>query len=73
MGLTAPSGPFQVSSLTLEIPVRTPTTFSENKFRINGKAALDLQTVLFNVYYPSQNTDAASKVGKKDGPLWLNR
>lgn len=71
MGLSAPNGTYQVSSLTLEIPVRQPRTFSADKFKLNGKPALNLETVLFNVYYPSETGN--SKVGKKEGALWLNR
>ncbi|KAK4659052.1 hypothetical protein QC762_106890 [Podospora pseudocomata] len=53
--LTPYSGPYQVAFLEIEVPVRSPRHFSHIKR--NGSYALKLDTVLFAVYYPTDNSD----------------
>lgn len=45
------SGPYSVGVMDIEVPVREPRHFSEIKRE--HKHLLELETVLFSVYYPS--------------------
>ncbi|KAH4189334.1 hypothetical protein HBH42_142470 [Parastagonospora nodorum] len=45
------SGPYSVGSMEIEIPVENPRTISHIKR--NGRHLLQLETVLFNLYYPA--------------------
>ena len=45
------SGPYSVGMMDIEVPAREPRTFSDIKQ--NGRHLLELETVLFTVYYPS--------------------
>jgi platelet-activating factor acetylhydrolase len=45
------SGPYSVGMMDIEVPAREPRTFSEIKR--NHMHLLELETVLFSVYYPS--------------------
>ncbi|KDN43948.1 hypothetical protein K437DRAFT_294983 [Tilletiaria anomala UBC 951] len=61
MPLSAPTGPYLVSTLEIEVPVREARTFSASHFRLpSGKAALKLQTVLFTLYYPYSRANGAA-------------
>lgn len=66
MPLSVPSGPFAISTLTLELPARKPQSFYPSRFRLNGKEVFKLQTVLVTLFYPIQQKEAA-----KDGISWL--
>ncbi|KAL5411633.1 hypothetical protein PMIN04_010162 [Paraphaeosphaeria minitans] len=49
--LPAPSGPYSVGSMTVEVPVPSPRPISD--IRRDGKHLLRLETVLFTLYYPA--------------------
>jgi len=69
------SGPYSVGMLDIEIPVREPRTFSNIKR--NGRHLLELETVLFSVFYPSAfgSGHGPSPEGKKkwSRATWLTR
>ncbi|KAK0731148.1 platelet-activating factor acetylhydrolase, isoform II-domain-containing protein [Lasiosphaeris hirsuta] len=50
--LPAYTGPYDVGFLEIELPARAPRSFASHIKR-NGVPALQLDTVLFSVYYPS--------------------
>jgi platelet-activating factor acetylhydrolase len=66
MPLSVPSGPFAISTLTLEVPARKVQSFSPSRFRLQGKEVFKLQTVLVTLFYPISQKDSA-----KDGISWL--
>lgn len=68
MPLSTPSGPFAISTLTLEIPVRNPQSFASDQFRLHGKEAFSLQTILVTLFYP---TLQQYEGGLNDGISWL--
>ncbi|KAK1983913.1 PAF-acetylhydrolase family member [Colletotrichum cereale] len=47
------SGPYEVGTIDVEVPVRTPRNISDEVLASNGKPAFELETVLFTLYYPS--------------------
>lgn len=49
--LCPPSGPYSVGSMEIEVPVETPRPISNIKR--NGRHLLQLETVLFTLYYPA--------------------
>ncbi|CAN8101330.1 unnamed protein product [Discula destructiva] len=62
------TGPFNVGYLEMELPAKNPQTFSHIKRE--HKHALQLDTVLFSIYYPTSDDPAADASG---GPTWLSR
>jgi hypothetical protein len=77
MPLSAPDGPYLVSTLDIEVPVRHPRSFSSAYFRVPSsdpkgkstptKPALQLKTVLFTIYYPYALSPDAAKNGAHHG------
>lgn len=69
------SGPYSVGTMDIEFPAREPRTFSSIKR--NHKHLLELETVLFQVFYPSGfgSGDGKSPEGydKWSRPTWLPR
>ncbi|CZS95064.1 related to acetylhydrolase [Rhynchosporium graminicola] len=69
------SGPYSVGMMDIEVPVRDPRHFSE--ITRNKKHLLELETVLFTVFYPSGfgSGEGRSPEGKKEWsrPTWLPR
>lgn len=69
------SGPYSVGFLDIEVPVRKPRTFGSIKR--NHRHLLELETVLFSVYYPSAfgSGSGASPEGRKkwSRATWLPR
>ncbi|KAE8451342.1 hypothetical protein EG329_003971 [Mollisiaceae sp. DMI_Dod_QoI] len=69
------SGPYSVGMMDIEVPAREPRYFSEIKR--DGKHLLELETVLFSVFYPSGFGSGQGKSpegGKKwSRPTWLPR
>ncbi|KUJ08904.1 uncharacterized protein LY89DRAFT_701741 [Mollisia scopiformis] len=69
------SGPYSVGMMDIEVPAREPRYFSEIKR--DGKHLLELETVLFSVFYPSGfgSGQGNSPEGKKNWgrPTWLPR
>lgn len=69
------SGPYSVGIMDIEVPVREPRHFSEIKR--NGRHLLELETVLFTVFYPSSfgsGTGTSPEGDKKwSRPTWLPR
>lgn len=53
MPLSVPSGPYAISTLTLEIPARHVRSFSPEKFRLHNKEVFRMQTVLVTLFYPT--------------------
>lgn len=49
--LPYPSGPYSVGSMDIEVPAESPRTFSN--ITRKGKHVLQLETVLFTLYYPA--------------------
>jgi platelet-activating factor acetylhydrolase len=47
------SGPYSVGYMEIEVPVRNPRSFSH--IRRNHKPLLNLETVLFSLYYPCRS------------------
>lgn len=62
------TGPYNVGYLETELPAHKPQTFSHIKR--DHKHALQLDTVLFSLYYPTNDDPAADTSG---GPTWLPR
>lgn len=69
------SGPYSVGMMDIEVPAREPRYFSEIKR--DGKHLLELETVLFSVFYPSGfgSGQGKSPEGEKkwSRPTWLPR
>ncbi|PQE29984.1 platelet-activating factor acetylhydrolase protein [Rutstroemia sp. NJR-2017a WRK4] len=69
------SGPYSVGMMDIEVPVREPRSFSHIKR--NHRHVLELETVLFSVFYPSKfgSGDGPSPEGlpKWSRPTWLPR
>lgn len=53
------SGPYSVGSMDIEVPVDNPRTISN--IRRNGRHLLQLETVLFTLYYPSAHGSGAGR------------
>ena len=53
MPLSVPSGPYAISTLTIETAVRDAQSFAPDKFSLGGKAVLQLRTVLVTLFYPT--------------------
>ncbi|UZJ55080.1 hypothetical protein CBS101457_004400 [Exobasidium rhododendri] len=70
MPLTVPSGPYAVSTLTLEVPARDPRSFQPNQFRLNGKPIFQLQTILVTFFYPTDVSNV-SKRPSHNAISWL--
>lgn len=49
------TGPYRVSAVDIEVPVREPQKISDMVFAKNAKPAFQLDTVLFTLYYPAEN------------------
>ncbi|KAF5871746.1 putative platelet-activating factor acetylhydrolase protein [Botrytis fragariae] len=69
------SGPYSVGQMDIEVPVREPRTFSNIKRQ--HKHVLNLETVLFSVFYPSSfgSGEGVSPEGEKkwSRATWLPR
>jgi platelet-activating factor acetylhydrolase len=69
------SGPYSVGMMDVEVPVREPRSFSDIKR--NHRHLLELDTVLFTIYYPSEfgSGEGNSPEGEKkwSRPTWLPR
>jgi len=69
------SGPYSVGMMEVEVPAREPRSFSDIKR--NDTYLLELDTVLFTVYYPSGFWIwAGSVAGRREEwsrPTWLPR
>ncbi|KAK0657421.1 platelet-activating factor acetylhydrolase, isoform II-domain-containing protein [Cercophora newfieldiana] len=65
------SGPYAVGYLEIELPVRRPRHFSHIKR--NGSPALKLDTVLFSIYYPADDTFSSGSSSSTTRPPWLPR
>ncbi|KAI9648384.1 hypothetical protein NHQ30_003017 [Ciborinia camelliae] len=69
------SGPYSVGQMDIEVPVREPRTFS--KIKRQHKHVLNLETVLFSVFYPSGfgSGEGVSPEGEKKWSrvTWLPR
>lgn len=51
------TGPYNVGYLEVELPAEQPRTFS--KIKRHGQHALQLETVLFSIYYPTNDDPKA--------------
>lgn len=69
------SGPYSVGSMEIEVPVEQPRTIS--RIKRNGRHLLQLETVLFTLYYPAAFGSGAGPApggGKKwSRETWLPR
>ncbi|KAF2127973.1 hypothetical protein P153DRAFT_319134 [Dothidotthia symphoricarpi CBS 119687] len=57
--LPSGSGPYSVGSIDIEVPVENPRTISN--ITRNGRHVLQLETVLFTLYYPSAHGSGAGR------------
>ena len=64
------TGPYNVGYLEMELPATKPRTFG--RIKREHKHALQLDTVLFSIYYPT-NDDPTAKDAASHGPTWLPR
>lgn len=71
--LPSSSGPYDIESIDLEIPVETV----DFEIQRDGKAALVMETILFTIYYPIKlgTGQMRSPDGRKEWPrqLWLSK
>ena len=69
------SGPYSIGSMEIEVPVETPRSIS--KIKRNGRHLLQLETVLFTLYYPASVDNGAGTApgGEKkwSRETWLPR
>ncbi|CEH18244.1 Phospholipase A2 (platelet-activating factor acetylhydrolase in humans) [Ceraceosorus bombacis] len=70
MPLAAPVGRFAVSTLDLEVPAREARVFGDG-FKLNGKPAFRLDTVLITLFYPCRDSEKGRATSIK-GAGWLN-
>lgn len=73
--LPEPTGPYSVSTFTIEIPVAKPRTFLADKYAHRTKSTQDtrpafqLRTVAVTLYYPTNPSPTGS--GRINGQTWL--
>ncbi|KAJ4391242.1 hypothetical protein N0V93_004859 [Gnomoniopsis smithogilvyi] len=48
------SGPYDVAAVDIEVPLELPRNVSDITFKATGKAAFEVESVLFTLYYPTQ-------------------
>ncbi|KAF2757322.1 PAF acetylhydrolase [Pseudovirgaria hyperparasitica] len=65
--LPAYTGPYDVGTVDIEVPVQERRNISETVYKDTGLPAFDFETVLFSLYYPAER-GAKSKLPKH---LWV--
>lgn len=75
-GLPEPTGPYPVSTLTIEVPVSQPRTFLADRYAHRTKSsdtkpAFRLQTVAVTLYYPTSTTQSQPKNHRRTSQTWL--
>lgn len=61
------TGPYDVGTIDIEVPVKEPRTVVDGVFKKGGKPAFELDTVLFTLYYPAMEGSRSSRSKHK----WL--
>lgn len=65
-------GPFDVGAVDIEVPLQQPQKVSDITFKATGKAAFEVETVLFTLYYPTQKANKTSGLHASENNLhWL--
>lgn len=59
------TGPFDVGTVDVEVPVTEPRTVVDGVFKKGGKPAFELDTVLFTLYYPAMKGAKSSRYNHK--------
>lgn len=54
------SGPYNVAAIDIEVPLDSPQRVSNITFKATGKPAFEVESVLFTLYYPTQNRGGSS-------------
>lgn len=65
------TGPFSVGYLEMELPVeqQSRTNFAPPAYKRRNKQAMQLETVLFAIYYPTTASTKKNRVGKNENPV----
>lgn len=59
------AGPYDVAAVDIEVPLDPPQKVSDITFKATGKAAFEVETVLFTLYYPTQRGSTTQRYEKE--------